>query len=656
MSTHRYIDAICVVVLLLTLLITILFMNGEAYGIRVIVDEDAEAYAGPVYFTENDQNGAWNTGAATRITLREDHATVSGGGAFTYGENIMISNAGKYVVTGRLNNGRIVVDTDSTAKVWIMLDGAAVSSSDGACLDVEQADKVFLSLAEGSENSLTTRGFSAENRERGMDGAIFSRDDLTINGSGKLTVTAEEENGIVCNDELVIAGGRISVSAAEDALHANDGLRIMAAELTLEAQDDGISVTGPESEFYMESGAVTADAADKGIAAGNSIHMLGGRLSIRSDSKGISSDNSIRLSGGTVVIEAEDDGISANGDILLDGAEVTVESGDDGIHSDTAVQISGGTVSIPRCYEGIEAVTIDVTGGEITIRPEDDGINANGGSDIFGRRQGGGFGGPGGGRDRGQQPPDGTEPGARPEAGEMPAVPQGLELPGNPGLGRPQPPEMSDREERSEDAGTEAVPEGQTMPAAEAAGDSSESPETWIHISGGSITVINETARDADGLDSNGDIIISGGTIRVSMVNSGSNSALDFGSENGGVMEISGGDVIACGSYAMAESFDSSSTQCSILYNIKRGVPAGTAVSLEDREGTSILSYEVPCSFSSLAISSPKMKQGETYTIVIGDSAEKITLNEMSASFGDAQSDNFGGSMNWGNMQFRPGN
>ena len=184
--------------------------------------------------------------------------------------------------------------------------------------------------------------------------------------------------------------------------------------------------------------------------------------------------------------------------------------------------------------------------------------------------------------------------------------------------------------------------------------DTEGSTETWIRVSGGSITVVNSTARDADGLDSNGDIIISGGVIRVSLTNSGSNSALDCGSESGGIMEISGGEVIACGSYSMAEGFDASSGQCSILYNIKRGAPAGTTVALEDSEGNVILSYEVPCSFSSVAISCPEMQIGETYLVAIGDSVEEITLDSVSASFGDAQSEGFGGPMNWGHMRFRP--
>lgn len=692
MSTHRYFDAICVVVLVLTLLITVLFMNGEAYGIQVIVDEDAEAYGHAVLFTENDKNGAWDTARATRITLDGDEVSVFGGGAYAFDGSVMITGKGKYVISGTLTDGSVIVDTDSSAKIWIMLDGADITCSTGACFDVEQADKVFLTLAEGSDNRLTTAGFSEENRTAGMDGAVFSRDDLTINGSGSLTVTAAEESGIVCNDELVLTGGTITVDAAADALHVNDNLRIMETQLKLKAGDDGISLTGLESELYWESGtltvtatgdginaennirilngALTLEAGDDGISAGGVTGMLeitGGTVQITATDKGIAAENTVTLAGGNVEIDAEDDGISTAGLFWMEDGKLAITTRDDGIHSDTAVEIRGGTVQIPSCYEGIEAVTIDVSGGEITIYPEDDGLNANGGTDSFGGAgfggrggfiggPGGMFGGPGSGMpgQAGEEEDGGFEPPMMPDenGNERPEPPM---MPDENGAVGSEAPVMGSGEERHEPGTDTAAGERPAMTMQDAASsEMTENTETWIHVSGGSLTVINSVARDADGLDSNGDIIISGGVIRVSLTNSGSNSALDYGSESGGVMEISGGEVIACGSYAMAEGFDDSSSQCSILYNIKRGAPAGTTVALEDSEGNVILSYEAPCSFSSVAISCPEMQIGETYLIAIGDSVEEITLDSVSASFGDAQSEGFGGPMNWGHMRFRP--
>ncbi len=612
MSTHRHIDAICVAVLIVSLLITVLFMNGEALGIRVVVDEDAEEHSGDAWFTTNDRNGVWDSEGATQITLNGSSALVSGGGAYVLNSDVVISAAGKYVLSGALDDGSIVIDADKSAKVWILLDSAEISCSYGPCLDVEQAEKVFLTLAEDTENRMTTTGFSAEAAEAGKDGTVFARDDLTVNGAGALMVSSPEAHGIVGNDDLVITGGSLTVDAAMDALHANDSLHIMSATLALTAGDDGMAVTGEESTFYLESGTLGITAADKGINAGSS--ML--------------------FAGGSVTIEAGDDGISAGGDIAIEDGEFSVTAGDDGAHSDSGISVSGGTLLIPACYEGIEARTIDISGGDITVYPQDDGLNANGGSDSFW------FGGVPG--DMGTAD---TQPGDRPEMpedmapgefteGEMPEPPEGRDF-GTPPDTRQQ--EDVSAAENSSDAEAEST------------------DETWIHISGGSVTVVNDTARDADGLDSNGDIVISGGTVRVSMVNSGSNSALDYGSENGGIMQISGGTVVACGSYSMAEGFDASSTQCAIMYNIKRGVAAGRTVSLEDSEGNVMISYDVPCSFSSLIISCPEMKLNESYTVVIGDTTEEITLEEVSASYGDVQSDGFGGNMNWGGgMQFRP--
>ena len=200
----------------------------------------------------------------------------------------------------------------------------------------------------------------------------------------------------------------------------------------------------------------------------------------------------------------------------------------------------------------------------------------------------------------------------------------------------PTPPDMSS------DMGSADSADG--MPAPPARGSSEEGmdtqssitandEETYINISGGTITIINETGNDADGLDSNGDLFISGGTIYVSLQGSGSNSAVDYGSESGGVAEISGGTIIACGASSMAETFDSSSTQASILYNTNTAAEAGTTLAVEDTDGNVLLSWEVPCSFSSALVSFPQMETGGTYIVAIGDNTEEITLFIMNSPF-----------------------
>ena len=226
--------------------------------------------------------------------------------------------------------------------------------------------------------------------------------------------------------------------------------------------------------------------------------------------------------------------------------------------------------------------------------------------------------------------PEGEMPeGEKPELGEMPEgeMPEG------------EKPELGE------------MPEGEQPQSGDTSDEDMSTVETpWIHISGGTLTILNDSGRDADGIDSNGDIIITGGTIRVSLTGDGGNNAIDCATENGGVCEISGGSIIACGSSQMAEGFGSSSTQCSVLYNLQTGAEAGTTLTLRDSDGNVLMSYEVPNAFTSVNISCPEMELGETYTISVGETEETVTLEEITTTSGAAGGSMFGG-MNQGGMQ-----
>ena len=445
MSTSKHIDKICIVVLLFALLLTGLFMNGEAFGMTPIVDGDD----GDGQFTINDLNADWDSADATQITLTGNGGSVKGNGAYVYEGDIHIMNAGEYILSGELDGGSVIIDADKNDKIWILLDGVSLHCEDNAAIVIEQAEKVFLTLASGTENSVSSGAeYTSTAVSAGIDGAIYSRDDLTINGNGSLSVTAQYRHGIVCNDNLVITGGNMEIEAVQDGIHANDSARFADVNITINAGDDGITVSNDDETGY--------------------------------------------------------------------------------------IYIESGNISIPSCYEGIEAVDITVAGGVLNITPTDDGINANG-------------------------------------------------------------------------RGSNSV----------------------IRITDGDITIINETGRDADGLDSNGDIYISGGNVFISVTSNGGSCAIDYGSENGGTCEISGGTVIAAGSSAMAEGFDSSSEQCFIMYNTSN-TSAGTTVSLKNSAGTVLMSEIIPCSFSSVVISTPELQMGEICTISIGDTEAEITVDNAS--------------------------
>ena len=479
MSTHPNFDRICVAVILCAMILTVLFMNGEKFGIQTVSAQAAQTEEGTEYFTQRDLDGDWNVERTTVISLQGSSAKISGQGAYAADGDVYITGAGYYLVTGTLDNGSIIVNAYKTSDVFIMLDGVSITCEDDAVLQVDQADNVYLTLKEGSTNTLSSGStYSQEALDDGCGGVIYAHDDLTINGSGSLAIKGEYQHGIEANDELIITGGTIKIDVPGDGLHANDSIRITEAELT-------------------------------------------------------------------------------------------VNAGDDAIHCDTEIIVVSGTILIESCYEGLEAPQIEVLDGSITIYPEDDGFNANGGTDQFG------MGGMNGGM--------------------------------HGGMGR---------------TGSDAV--------------QSQEETSCIRISGGEITIINDSGRDADGLDSNGDIYISGGTILISMTDSGSNNAIDYGSESGGVCEISGGTVIACGSSAMAESFSSSSAQLSVLYNPGSSIEAGTVFSVEDAEGNELISWEVPCSFSSVNVSIPEFEEGSTYTLTAGDTSSEITPEDTVTTDGTA--------------------
>ena len=684
MSTHKYFDRICVAVIVFALVVTSLFMNGEVFGIEKIIDEDSETHSDQQYFTASDMSPEYDISDANVITLSGGSAAVSGNGAYAYDGGVVITSTGVYVISGTLDDGSITIDADDAAKVWLYFNDVNITCQDNAALIIENADKVFLTLAEGQDNVLASGSeYTTSATEAGIDGVIYARDDLTINGTGNLTISGGPAHGIVANDDMVITGGTITVTSATDAIHVNDSLRMTGASVTLDAGDDAIQVDNEGGYIYIESGEFNIAAADEGIAA--------------------------------------------EGDITIDGGDFNIavgtNQGNHGIKSGGTVTVNDGTIDITSCYEGIQASYIDITGGDTTINSVDDGLNASSGDGGFG--MGFGMGGPGMGgtggqgmRNRGaysasdadttasgevnedEQPefsqmPEGEMPefgemteGETPEFGEMPEgeqpefgevpegeqpefdeVPEGeqsefgqmpegeqsqsgetsdektSEMKNGTGMGRP---DMSgaNGEMQNSDGNTDMQNESGTESSDDASAETS-----WIHISGGTLTIVNDSGRDADGIDSNGDIIITGGTIRVSLNGDGGNNAIDCATENGGVCEISGGNIIACGSSQMAESFGSTSTQCSVLCNLQTGTETGTTLTLRDSDGNVLLSYEVPYAFTSVNISCPEMKLGETYTISVGETEETVTLEATTTTLGEAGTSMFGGMNNGGMNQ-----
>lgn len=310
-------------------------------------------------YSSRDTDASYDESSATRIALSEAGASVSGDNATASGSTVTIAAAGTYVITGSSSNGQIVIDAPDDAKVQIVLDGVALSNDSGPCIYASNADKLFVTLAEDTANTLSDgSSWTLSGSEDEPDATVFCTCDLTVNGSGTLNVDATTHHGIHSTDDLVIAGGSLDVDAANDGLVGKDSVKIGGASVHVTAQDDGVKASNDDEE-------------DKGF-----VLISGGNMDIDAQDDGIKATRLIKTSGGTVTVDSQDDALHSDADLWLDGGTLTISAADDGVHAERSLWLAEGTLDITSSYEGIEGQDILVTGGSSSIAYSDDGINA----------------------------------------------------------------------------------------------------------------------------------------------------------------------------------------------------------------------------------------------------------------------------------------
>lgn len=538
-------------------------------------------------FTDRDKEVGYDEDTATAITLSDDASSCDSSSVTISNNTITITDEGTYLLTGSLSDGQVIVDADDK-KVQLVLDSVNINCDTSAALYVKAADKVFVTLASDSENSLSNTSDFVAIDDNNIDAVIFSKDDLTLNGSGTLTVTAKYGHGIVSKDDLVITSGTYQITAAKHALSGKDSVRIADGVLTLDAGTDGIHSENTDN-----------------------------------DAKGF-----IYIANGDISITADSDGFDAEETLQVDGGNIEVAAGDDGLHADGDLIITDGTINVTKSYEGLEGMTVTVEDGDISVVSSDDGINAAG---------------------------DGTSEESS-QSGTPPEKPDGSDSTED----RPEPPSGFDKNDNSSansnsdsnsDSKPADLPDGNGGPGGGNGGPGGDdgapgsgnggpgggngapgggnggpgggmeeaTDYNLIQISGGKIYI----NANGDGIDSNGNLTVTGGEIYVDGPTSGGDGALDCS----GTALISGGTVIAVGSSGMAENFDSSSAQGSMITTVSDSMITGD-ITLTDSEGNTIVSYSPSKEYSSVAISCADLKEGETYTLVAGDTSTSVSLNQ----------------------------
>ena len=284
----------------------------------------------------------------------------------------------------------------------------SITKEGSAALYIINADKVFITTVKGTENTLSSTGkFASSDDATNVDGAIFSKSDITFNGSGTLNVKCESKHGIVTKDDLKITGGTYNITSASQGLSGKDSVRIAGGNITVTSGTDGIHNENTDDTekgyVYISGGTLNITSGNDCIDASGTVDIKDGTFTFKAgggssekttgDStesyKGIKADGVLTISGGTFDIDTLDDAIHSSADVTVSGGTLDISTGDDGIHSGNNTVVSGGEINIAKCYEGLEGQTVTVSGGKVTLTSSDDGINAAGGDN---QGVGGGFG------------------------------------------------------------------------------------------------------------------------------------------------------------------------------------------------------------------------------------------------------------------------
>ena len=305
-------------------------------------------------FSDRDLDGSYDESAAVHIQLEGETAVCDSDAVSIDGSRITLLDEGNYLVSGALTDGQIVVDAGDTDKVQIVLASASLTCADSAAIYSKSADKVFLTLAEGTENTLTNGGSYTAIDKNNIDSVVFSKTDLTLNGSGSLTIDAQAGHGVVSKDERTITGGTFTVDSVDDCLHSGGALAVTGGTFTLSSGDDAIhsddAVTIRAGEFsipYCYEGVEGLSVTVEGAAFDVIAHDDGFNAAGGADSSGFggrdepfaaSEDSFITVNGGTITVVSDGDCLDSNGDLTVNGGTLDLTCNGNG---NTALDCSG---------------------------------------------------------------------------------------------------------------------------------------------------------------------------------------------------------------------------------------------------------------------------------------------------------------------------
>lgn len=587
-------------------------------------------------FSGRDYEVGYDTSESALIQLNGTTAASSSDAVQISENTITITDEGTYILSGTLDDGMVIVNAKDTDKLQLVLNNVSIHSETSAPIYILEADKVVVTLAEDSENTLSNGGSFTAIDDNNVDGCIFSKQDLSLNGSGSLTIDSPAGHGIVCKDDLVFTSGTYTITAASHGLDVNDSVRATNAKLAITSGKDGIHAENSDDTslgfIYIEDGDFNITAEGDGISAGAYLQIEDGDFAVTSgggskNGQQHTSDfggggmrgGGRRMDGGSrekdaiktpgkqpdtssespleapseipselpsqtaspsaassaAQPETEDSastvsmkGIKAASNLVVNNGRFNLNTADDAIHSNTSITINGGDFEAASGDDGFHAdETLTVTAGTINVAESYEGLEG-----LHVNISGGNI--------------------------TVLASDDGINAAGG-----------------TDQSGLGGRHGSDSFGSVGGGGNSSGSGS--ISISDGTITV----HASGDGLDANGTLEISGGMVTVSCPVNGDTSILDYDASG----EITGGVFIGTGSDRMAQTLQSSS-QGVIDISGDTQFDAGQ-ITLLDKNGKEILSYEAEQSYDYAIFSSPELVKGETYTITSGTSSKEYTAS-----------------------------
>lgn len=512
-----------------------------------------------------------------KITLSNNSISAEGDGVEVVDKTITINSGGTYEVIGTLEDGQIIVDSADEINVYIVFNGVDISCSNSAPIYVKSAKNTIITLADNSENYLSD-GSEYLYEELNDDGTvtdepsacIFSKDDLTINGNGTLNVVGNYNNGIASKDDLKITAGTVNVTAVNNGLKGKDSITIKGGEITVNSTGDGVKSDNTEDTtkgyIIIEGGSLNITSGGDGIQAETTLTISDGDINIVSgggSSNAATHAESFQMGpwanpSNTSSSSSSETGsakaLKAGTALTVDGGNITIDSADDSIHTNDTVTINGGKFQIKAGDDGIHADSaLVINGGDINITESYEGLEA---ADITIN--------------------DGNI--------NLVASDDGLNAAGG--------------NDTSQSAGVFG-------------GDKFSASNGTITINCGYIVI--DVA--GDGVDSNGSITMTNGTVIVNGPENSGNGALDYDT----TFDISGGVFVAAGNNGMVQAPSTSSSQASINVSLPSS-SSNSMVSILDASGNTILSFTPSKTYQSVVISTPELVIGSNYSVYYGGS------------------------------------